>query len=396
MLCTARQELLARIPGAEFLTALPQGPLAGNVAAGFSPLPQPQEGKLHKAVRLARSLCSCPSLAANVLGNTWATIQAFAQVDGVDAIVDVSGFSYADVWGSAPARTTWAYVCSANKHGKPYIFLPQAWGPFTQRGVAHMTRRLLRSSPLVYARDQESLSHLTSLCGSRTEKIRLAPDIAFRFAGDAPEAGAKLLTDHGIATQGSPIVGIAPNMRIYERAKGEGENNEYVRLLVDLAGQIVQFGALVVLIPHEIGLRDDGQDDRFLCALIRKAASHMDKVHAMTDGYSAAAIKSVIARLDLLVASRFHSIVAALSSRVPPVVIGWSHKYIELMGSLGLEEYVLDYTKCQRRDLVAKLDKALANRDTLREQIAGRLAPIAQEVDSVFDTVAGVILSRTK
>jgi polysaccharide pyruvyl transferase WcaK-like protein len=46
---------------------------------------------------------------------------------------------------------------------------------------------------------------------------------------------------------------------------------------------------------------------------------------------------------------------------VPPMVIGWSHKYHEIMSKFGLEELVIDYNKVSDKLLVSKFNSLLAN-----------------------------------
>jgi polysaccharide pyruvyl transferase WcaK-like protein len=41
--------------------------------------------------------------------------------------------------------------------------------------------------------------------------------------------------------------------------------------------------------------------------------------------------------------SRFHAMIAALSAKQPVIVLGWSHKYKEVMDSFELGSLVYDY-----------------------------------------------------
>lgn len=85
-----------------------------------------------------------------------------------------------------------------------------------------------------------------------------------------------------------------------------------------------------------------------------------------------------IGRCRLLVASRFHAMVFALSRQVPVMLIGWSHKYEEVMGQFGLEAYATDFSKLDLPNLKENFEKLEKNQDAVRSKIAQRL-PLVQE-----------------
>ena len=58
----------------------------------------------------------------------------------LDAIVDLSGFAYGDRWGERALFGAAAEIERLSNHRKPYIFLPQAFGPFTKLGRASIER----------------------------------------------------------------------------------------------------------------------------------------------------------------------------------------------------------------------------------------------------------------
>ena len=311
----------------------------------------------------------------------------------MDAVVDASGFAFGDTWGLGPVRRTLPVVgvCAARK--KPFVFLPQAWGPFTQPALAQAVRALCRRAALVYARDERSRGYLAEVMDRPAEEIELSPDIAFRFRGAEPETGAAELARLGLTTEDRHLIGLAPNMRVYERSAGIGLDNAYVSALVKTARYCAgKLGARVVLIPHETKYHSpDAKDDRYLCRLVADQFSSTGVVAPMTGEYSAAVIKSVIGHVGLLIGSRFHSIVAALSQRVPTVVLGWSHKYTELMRLFDLEEYVVDHASLNDSDLARLIEQAWTRREQNRTMLGARVPAIQAQVDGVFDHVAYVI-----
>jgi polysaccharide pyruvyl transferase WcaK-like protein len=333
-----------------------------------------------------------PGRARRIYATRHDWLPALSEVERVDAVVDINGYAYGDPWGRAPAVAARDYVAFARQSNKPYIFMPQAWGPFEDSRSRPHYRELCERAALLFARDQTSRSHLADLLGRSAAEFELRPDIAFRFCAERPEVGRALLADLGLDARTFPLVGIAPNRQMYRRMPGTGMENEYVRALVEICGSVRARGAAVVLIPHEIEPTDSGTtDDRLLCSMVACGAGD-PQVVALAGRCDAAQIKAVIGQLALLIGSRFHALVAALSCRVPVVALGWSHKYAELLRPFDMNEYVLNGEQISGADLGELVGEAFEKRDELRARLAERLPAIERSVDETFDRVCAVIL----
>ena len=96
----------------------------------------------------------------------------------------------------------------------------------------------------------------------------------------------------------------------------------------------------------------------------------------------------MIAHLDLLIGSRFHSLVFALATGVPAMAIGWSHKYTELMRLMGLERFVLERPQLDAPKAVSLLTQAWAERGQHKEALLKRIPSIHGQINALFDDVA--------
>lgn len=309
----------------------------------------------------------------------------------VDMIIDASGYAYAPLWGDSPALRAMPLVRAARRANIPYIFMPQAWGPFNEDARLNgLYRAMLKQAALVIVRDGESRNQVAALLDKPAEQVALAPDMAFRFQSSGVEVGRRLLSDHGLDAD-RPLVAIAPNVRIYERTSGEGIDNLYVQIMADAADYFLQRGISVLLVPHEIRADNDiTMDDRRLCDLIRQKLGSPPHLASANGSMPSEDMKAMIACCDLLFGSRFHTIIAALQSRVPVVVIGWAHKYSELLKDVGLEEYGFEYTQ-PLSDLHTTLENAWENRAVLRQKIDQRVALLEASVSEMFDRVASYL-----
>lgn len=81
---------------------------------------------------------------------------------------------------------------------------------------------------------------------------------------------------------------------------------------------------------------------------------------------------------DLNIVSRFHAMIASLTLCKPLVVMGWGHKYQEVMNQFELNDYVFDYKKNDPAMLVDKIVSALNSREFIEDCIRTKL-PVIQE-----------------
>ena len=317
-----------------------------------------------------------------------------ALLEKIDAVIDISGYRYADSWGAGGARRIAPIVYQAWRTGKPYIFLPQAWGPFEDAVLQDICRKNCLRSALVLVRDAESRQHVAKLLDKPVDQVYQFPDIAFLFRDAGKEIGQRHLAELGLRSSGYPIVCVAPNMRIYERAQGFGSQNVYINLLVRICRDFLSRGTNILLIPHEINPGRTALDDRMLCQLILLSIGKSERIAAISSAMSAEDISSMIACCELIIGSRFHAIVAALRSRIPAVAIGWSHKYDELMQDVSLGHFVLDHNNLAIEKICEVIRMAWEHREANRRVLGAKLPQIESAVDRMFDLVADVIHSR--
>ena len=147
--------------------------------------------------------------------------------------------------------------------------------------------------------------------------------------------------------------------------------------------------------PHEIlPSGEERPDDRYLCGLLADMLAGPD-VAAVTTDRTAEDLKAMIGACDLMLGSRFHALIAALSSGVPSVAIGWAHKYPELLGEFGMERLVFDHDDLTPEALVQAVMEVWDARADYRAEINERLPGVKARSATVFDRVA-VELNRAR
>ncbi len=303
----------------------------------------------------------------------------------LDAIIDISGFAYADSWGQPIIDETIRLMQIGKRNQVKSFFMPQAWGPFNMPNVARSARKMLTLADGFFARDRVSRSHLSTLLQKEPESIPLLPDIVFSLADE--EGISSTPTTESNRSSGQRFrIGISPNLRVYEKLSGEGTNNPYMRTLLALCRHGMDtLGAEIVLIPNE--LFPDGvahTDDRMLCRQIYELLGKPQHCKLLDHYASAETIRDDIRQVDLLVSSRFHALIFGFLEQKPVMAISWSHKYRELFELFGLEDYVLESDAIDETSVIFKFQQLLENRDEVVKKINGQLPSLKERVDNMF------------
>jgi polysaccharide pyruvyl transferase WcaK-like protein len=285
----------------------------------------------------------------------------------VDAVLDASGFAYGDVWGSRNARLIEQKIKRWKAQGKPVIFLPQAYGPFERQSVREPFERAMCYPDFVCARDPGSLQHLKAL-GMREDRLALVPDLTVDMPGVLPD---------GFDCP-RPYACIVPNTQML-RQTSPGTAACYLAFLADVLRIVTRRGLHPLLLRHEV------RDDTALIDAIRQAA---DTTFTLASQPDPVHLKGIIGAADVVIGSRYHSLVSALSQAVPTLGTSWSHKYEWLFSDYGCREHLLHLpvsAEVLEARLSAMLDESCRSR--LTEQLRAVATAQHEALDAMWHRV---------
>jgi colanic acid/amylovoran biosynthesis protein len=291
----------------------------------------------------------------------------------VDAVLDASGFAFGD---QHPLGRTLQFAEQVGRWaaaGKPVVLLPQALGPFESPEHAEGFRRIAAAAGLVFARDTTSLKAAQQVCNDPA-KLSLAPDFT------------NLLKPRlSVASDDSRRACIVPNQRMLEYAKDEREQTAYLSLLVVAVRELRVLGLEPVALQH-------GDDDSELIKCLQESVEGGLPVQVLHSPFE---IKRFIGECHVLIGSRFHALVSALSQGVPALATSWSHKYEELFADYGLPEVVLD-ANVSREALRDRLEKLVGeNRKSVVELIRRRALELERQTQDMWRAVDQVLALRS-
>jgi colanic acid/amylovoran biosynthesis protein len=308
-----------------------------------------------------------------------------------DIVIDISGFALTDKRPLHRRVVFVAEILTAKIFRKPFVVFTQAVGPFTQLSTRLLAKIGLPLADLVCARGESTVKHLEALgIEKRTRVIRCA-DSAYLFSCGGHTVAPELIERK---PQGQPIIGIVPNTNVFDRAKTIDGVNSYTALLAATIDHgIEKLNARVVFICHEH--YEGRKDDQWLAHEAVRHATHGTCAQIISGNHTAADLKRAIGNVDLLIASRFHSLVAANSLAVPSIALAWAHKYHELFAEAGIPELVFDGEDLVVSEFIPHLDRAWNRRNEIAETLRGRQESLRSSARQAFDAVAEMIRGNT-
>lgn len=268
----------------------------------------------------------------------------FVDPRDIDMVLDASGFAFSDQWGALNAESLVARMNRPERKDQPLVLLPQALGPFNDSRVARASYELFRRAEMVCARDRQSMIAARAICDA--QKLRLYPDFTL---GVKPELPPSIQLPKSFC-------GIVPNYRMLDKTESGGK---YIALLQAAIAFLDKSGLNPVFVLH------DAHEDRKVIDIAGEPCAIPVIEHD-----DPRVLKGILGRADIVIASRFHALVSALSQGVPCVGAGWSHKYQELFSDFGTRELLLnDLSDPQRLEEILTELATAAARDRYRETL---------------------------
>jgi len=259
---------------------------------------------------------------------------------------------------------------------KKIIKCSQAMGRFNNFLNKSLALLFLPKLKLIVARGQGTENNLKKL---NLKNVIPGSDLAFSLSS---VGNIKNSLTFNNARQ---IVGISPSV---VAEKNCAKNNiDYKKLIVDFANILIEQKYNIVIIPHSfskdkksrsIGIKHllnlmfHPRGDQNLCEEIYLQIDN-NFCQIVKQEMSARELRNIIKNCDFFIASRFHAMISALAEKVPTLVIGWGHKYTEVLKEFDLAEHSLDSSNINIDILKNGFNELTKNRQDVEGKIARKL-----------------------
>lgn len=233
-----------------------------------------------------------------------------------DLVLDTrAGDSFADIYGPQRLRMMSAVAEFATQSGTPVVMGPQTIGPFESRQGRALARFSLRRSRLTMARDSVSSRYAASI--GRPVDL-LTTDVA--FALPVPTRSSVhdvVLNISGLLWHPGPHV----------------DAERYRETVSRLYAELVARGRAVTLLAHVID-SDARLSDNDVTAIDQfRALGNLDAEVVVPSSLDE--VRQVVASAAVVIGSRMHACLNALSVGTPAIPLAYSRKFEPLLSDLG-------------------------------------------------------------
>jgi polysaccharide pyruvyl transferase WcaK-like protein len=278
----------------------------------------------------------------------------------------------------------------------PVVKFSQAIGPFQHFFTNFSARLFLPRCKKIFARGDLSYKHLQELSLPEGIVDNAADVVFWHQAGDAisnenEDYVANLeKTIEEVKRDSKPLIGICPSSVIASNAKKEGWN--YTELLYRIAKELLANGHPVLLFPNATRKESKGKLRNNDLPVIEETVMYFaafdewsKNLYYVTEDINTESIKRLLEHCDFVIVSRFHAMITSLSMGKPTLVLGWGHKYFEVMDRFGLKDYVLDYKHNEVSTILNNVKSLMDNASSVRENIKTALPLIRSLSQRQFD-----------
>jgi polysaccharide pyruvyl transferase WcaK-like protein len=293
-----------------------------------------------------------------------------------DAILAIGGDEYypsTDIFG-----TKYNYLVNFGEKVKIMSKKLVPWGvsmgPYSNNQVKNYYIKHVSKTDLVVSREPQTTKYLNS-CGLLNVIER--PDPAFSLAQLSFE-------DNGINSKSNKCC-IGINLSPLS-ARVVYKNDQYDQIIAKQASSISRlvsrFDCEILLIPHVFAKHVECDDDlSYLKKIKDNILDHAkDRVSIMNEDVGFLGIRKTLYKCDLVIASRMHCAINAISIGIPTILLRYSNK------SLGMAEYIYEnrnysiplYEFCSPK-IEEMIETVLENKVFLRQTLKKRVVEILNQ-----------------
>lgn len=318
----------------------------------------------------------------SLLGRATSAREFLDSVLDADLIIGCGG-GYLQDSGGISLYVQLLQLVAAKLSSRPIVVLGASLGPFRHRINGWLVARALAGSKCI-VREDISLGVAQSI-GMPHDSVMRGADMAFALDTDLAHLGSKAAD----RLSGAPLsVGVTVRDWMFPGSQNRWRAQEAYDIAMatslDLIGERLQCD--IVFLPQVVAFPSD--DDRVTGHRILGLMSY-DRVRCEDADLSLGALMRCYSMMDVVIGTRFHSVVLSLMSGTPAVAIEYEHKTRGIMRDLGLESWVLSIAGLDSNLLVDKVCELVQDGDSVMAQVRPRIGRLHEDALRSLDAALG-------
>ncbi len=313
--------------------------------------------------------------------------------------VDIAGESFRDgreLFLAFNMMTLWpAFLLRIPVHKQA-----QAIGPLKRPWTRWMAALTLKACRSVTVRGKLSETYAKRVC-KKEGLLRTSSDLGFLHSiSDSPQLPSELplleletkLRNARTKNSGPWLICVPSTISCYHAAL---RGRSYVRWYSELVRELCDQGHNVLLLANA-GREGPGRwwYRNHDLPLLKKLQARLqdlssDQAVFVHQPLTSAWVRRLIQGSDLVLASRFHAMIAAFMEDVPAIAMSDLHKYQEVLDDFNLGDYCFDEIRGRRSDLMNLIRQKLPRTEEARQKIREQMPRIKQSAEGPLRLILG-------
>lgn len=284
-----------------------------------------------------------------------------------DIVISVGGDNYTMDYSSPDYFFNLNRLVKEKK--KKLVIWGASIGPFPQDEKIGEIIDNLRLADLITIRETRSFDYLSQL--GITANVKLVADPAFLLPLEsAPFEKVWPNTSKSILG-----VNISP---LLDRCRKKNNKSEVLTEIISFLHKIINKpGFHILLIPHVMKVNGFYTSDYFFMEKIYEQLKNTKMITMISQNYNTMQLKYVISKCRFFIGARTHSTIAALSTKVPTLSLGYSLKAKGINKDIfGSYDFLLDINEFTAENLSNKFNKILAEEAKIKSILSKRIPEI--------------------
>jgi len=297
-------------------------------------------------------------------------VNYYNELSSASLVLSIGGDNYSDDYSTG--EFFWNLARLANKCKVPFVIWGGSVGPFNKKKSINNARAGLKAVSLITARENITIDYLKKFgYGGRIVRVY---DTAFKLKSKT--------VDMPLFSRNKEIIGfnISP---LYSRFTNYN-SKDILKICYEFLNE-VSTNYNILLIPHVMFPDPDNNDWEYMKYL----SENLQNAHLVSAEYNSQELKYIISNCSFFIGARTHATIAAFSSGIPTLSLGYSIKAKGLnLDLFDSDEFLLDSLDFCGSTLMSKFMYLVKNRDICINKLSSANAKIDKSVavgiDSLF------------
>ncbi len=260
-----------------------------------------------------------------------------------------------------------------------------------------LIRYIVSNSDAVMVREESSRLELEML-GLGSERVKVLPDPALGLERlDRKALGLDILRAEGIEFKTARCVAISVrSIATLWDGRAEKDGSSFIEALSRFADNLAEvLQADLLFVPQQTYCVDDKfEDDRQVAIAVREGMARKDLAHIVRGDYDLDDTLALYQLSEMLVATRRHAIVFALTQGIPVVALSGDPNIEGFMQSVGGASEVVKLEEMNTPAAMAKIKQVWGEREQRAAAIAEHISEIRKGVCGYAETVVNIVGSK--